>query len=270
VCNPATGERVTLPQPSRVPGQVGYSDGVSPPIDTSTAALGFDPSISPHFHVFQLVQELDYYEFIVWAVEIYSSQTGRWVLREAPFDRDLEYVQYTGQMTYFKGFLHFCMIRNSVVSVDTEGKTWRISRVRQNGGGSGSSVCHSQDRLLYVDSNLGSSDAMSIYVLEDHDSEEWIWIFKQSINMPDLFGPRMPGRTWDYYTAAFHPDSDLIFFYDWLKKRLVSYDMKHRDVHVICTLEVPYFEFLPTEDVHRKFFPYVPLYSGALPSSSLS
>ena len=73
VCNPATGEWVTLPQPSRVPGQVGYSDGVSPPIDTSTAALGFDPSISPHFHVFQLVQQLDHYEFIVWAVEIYSS-----------------------------------------------------------------------------------------------------------------------------------------------------------------------------------------------------
>ena len=142
--------------------------------------------------------------------------------------------------------------------------------MRQSGGWDrGSCVCHSQGRLLYVDTTVQSS-SMSIYVLKDHDSEEWIWIFKQSINKPDLFGPRMPGRVWDYYTAAFHPDSDLIFFYDWLKKRLVSYDMKHRDVHVICTLEVPYFEFLPTEDVHRKFFPYVLLYSGALPSSSLS
>jgi hypothetical protein len=111
---------------------------------------------------------------------------------------------------------------------------------------------------------------MSIYVLKDLDSVEWTWVFKQSINKPDLFGPIMSGRIWDYYTIAFHPDSDLIFFYDWLKKRLVSYDMKHRDVHVICPLQVPYFEYQETDDVQRKFFPYVPLYSRALPSSSLN
>lgn len=33
------------------------------------------------------------------------------------------------------------------------------------------SLCHSQGRLLYVDSNVWSSDVISIYVLEDHDSE---------------------------------------------------------------------------------------------------
>jgi hypothetical protein len=82
---------------------------------------------------------------------------------------------------------------------------------------------------------------MSIYVLEDHDSEEWTWVFKQSINEPYLFGPRMFGRIWDYYRAVLHRDSNLIFFYDLSQKRLLSYDMKHRDVHFICALEVPYF-----------------------------
>jgi hypothetical protein len=267
VCNPATGEWVTLPQPICAPGQVGYSRSVGPKIDTGSAALGFDPSISPHFHVFQLVQVLERYDFLVLAVEIYSSQTGRWVFSKTKWS-DREYIKYTGQMTYFKGFLHLC-IDNGVASVDTEGQTWRISRVSQNGGwGRGSCVCHSQRRLLYVDTTVMSS-SMSIYVLKDHDSEEWIWVFKQSINKPDLFGPRMSERFWEYYTVAFHPDSDLIFFYDWSQKRLVSYDMKHRDVHVICTLEVPYFEF-QENNVHRKFFPYVPLYSRALPSSSLN
>ncbi|KAG0520277.1 hypothetical protein BDA96_08G060300 [Sorghum bicolor] len=269
VCNPATGEWVTLPQPSHVPGLVGYSTSEGPTMDTSTAALGFDPSISTHFHVFQLVQVLDGPDFSVQAVEIYSSRTGRWVLSEIKCS-DRDYIKYTGYMTYFKGFLHFC-IGNGVASVDTEGQTLRISQVRQSGGWSRfTSVCHSQGRLLYVDT-LGTSSSMSIYFLEDLDSEEWIWIFKQSIEKADLFGPLNLGRIcWDYYIAAFHPDCNLIFFYHWTQKNLIFYDMKHRDVHVICTLEVPYFEFQETDDVHRKFFPYVPLYSRALPSSSLN
>ncbi|XP_066356345.1 F-box protein At5g07610-like [Miscanthus floridulus] len=270
VCNPATGEWVALPQPSRVPGFVGYSTTVGRTMDTGSAALGFDPSISPHFYVFQLVQVLTHLDFFVRAVEIYSSQTGRWVLSEIELQGEMadesDYIHFTGQMTYFKGFLHLCMRFNAVVSVHTEGKTWKISQLRHRqheGYCPVFSVCHSQGRLLFVDSNDRSSDVMSIYVLEDLDSEEWTWVFKQSIEKPDLFVPRMPQRIWDYDTAAFHPDSDLIFFYDWSQKRLVSYDMKHRDVHVICTLEVPYFEF-------RKFLPYVPLYSGALPSSCLN
>lgn len=50
VCNPATGEWVALPQPSVEPGQDGKTR-------TNSAVLGFDPAVSSHFHVFQLVEE---------------------------------------------------------------------------------------------------------------------------------------------------------------------------------------------------------------------
>lgn len=72
--------------------------------------------------------------------------------------------------------------------------TQRVSGLRHwqhEGCGPGYSVCHSQGqgRLVYVDGNVWLSDVLSIYVLEDHDSEEWMWIFKQSIvSKPDLFG----------------------------------------------------------------------------------
>ena len=49
---------------------------------TGYAAVGFDPAVSSLFYVFQIVQV--YYDtqpYLV-AVEIYSSETGAWILTE--------------------------------------------------------------------------------------------------------------------------------------------------------------------------------------------
>ncbi|CAN6330706.1 unnamed protein product [Urochloa humidicola] len=263
VCNPATGEWVTLPQPNHSPLLIGD-------MNTCSAALGFDTAASSNFHVFQLVQDF-HYDYFVGAVEIYSSETDKWVLRESGWSED-EFIHFTGQMTYFNGFLHFCIISNAVASVDTEGQAWRVSRVLPDAiRGYCTSVGHSKGHLLYLYDNVWKNDAMSIYILEDHDSEEWVWTFKHSISKPDLFGPATLRGGWDYYIAAFHPDSDLIFFFDWSQKRLMSYDMKHRDVHVICTLgEVPNIVHGQFFNAHRSFLAYIPLYSGALASPSVN
>ncbi|KAJ1265050.1 hypothetical protein BS78_08G048600 [Paspalum vaginatum] len=268
VCNPATGEWVALPPPSRTPGRSEYFAEFDEILNTCVAALGFDPAVSSHFHVFQLVQELYYYDFIFWAVEIYSSETGRWVFRVGVWDEGDD-LRITGQMTYFNGFLHFCTLSNAVVSVDTKGQAWRLSRVQHNVTYCYDSfISHSQGRLIYVYDNW-RDDVLSIYVLEDHDSEEWVWVFKQSINKLDLSGPRT--EEWGYYTAVFHPNSDMIFFYDWPQKRLMSYNMKHRDVQVICTVgEVLQLLFGEYFDQRRLFLPYVPFYSGVLASPSVN
>ncbi|CAL4911348.1 unnamed protein product [Urochloa decumbens] len=260
-------EWVSLPQPSRAPG---LNDGVN---GTYSAALGFDPAVSSDFHVFQLFQEHFYdQELFVVGVEIYSSKTGSWVFEESRWSESD--IRCTGQMTYFYGSLHFCIVSNAVASVDTEGQIWRVSRVRHNAMyGYGSSICHSQGRLLYVhdDAWTNYNNTLSIYILEDHNSEEWTWNFKLSLYKSDLFGPRPAQMGWDYYMAAFHPEGDLVFFYDDRQKRLMSYDMKHRDVHVICTLgEVLELVHGYDYDVHRLFLPYVPLYSRALASPSVN
>ncbi|CAN6335704.1 unnamed protein product [Urochloa humidicola] len=266
VCNPATEEWVSLPQPSRAPG---LNDGIN---DTYSAALGFDPAVSSDFHVFQLFREHFYEELFVVAVEIYSSKTGSWVFKESRWSESD--IRCTGQMTYFNGSLHFCIVSNAVASVDTEGQAWRVSRVRHNAiYGYGSSICHSQGRLLYVHDNdwTNNNNTLSIYILKDHNSEEWTWNLKLSLYKPDLFGPRPAQGGWDYYMAAFHPDGDLVFFYDVRQKRLMSCDMKHGDVRAICTLgEVLELVHECEYDVRRLFLPYVPLYSRALASPSVN
>jgi hypothetical protein len=75
VCNPATGEWVALP-PTKPRAWVDDFYTMA-----CRAALGFDPSVSPHFHVFQLEEEELSYDHFVSAVEIYSSETGTWVRR---------------------------------------------------------------------------------------------------------------------------------------------------------------------------------------------
>ncbi|CAN6335722.1 unnamed protein product [Urochloa humidicola] len=106
VCNPATKEWVALPQPS-----------VEPPIRTRYAALAFDPSVSSHYHVLQLLEEVNATVHVVKAVEIYSSQTASWLLRESGWER------FT---IYFNGFQHFTTsYGRSVAMVDAKGQAWR-------------------------------------------------------------------------------------------------------------------------------------------------
>uniref|UniRef100_A0A8R7R9V1 F-box domain-containing protein n=1 Tax=Triticum urartu TaxID=4572 RepID=A0A8R7R9V1_TRIUA len=70
VCNPATKKWVTLPNSGQAAEQV---------IDTR---LGFDPAKSPHFHVFEFVEQEGDWTSDLAGVAVYSSETGRWVYRE--------------------------------------------------------------------------------------------------------------------------------------------------------------------------------------------
>ncbi|KAL6641798.1 hypothetical protein ACP70R_019979 [Stipagrostis hirtigluma subsp. patula] len=254
VCNPATSEWIALPQPSHAPGQYGYNAQLREGINTCQAALGFDPAVSSHFHVFQLVQKENYYHFEVAAVEIFSSETGRWVLRESGWG-DRECILFPDPLTYFNGFLFFPIIGNAVASVDTKGQTWKVSLVRNHKVNDYGCLFLSQGRLLYVVYSGSQKGILSIYALEDHDSGEWS--FKQSVNMLDLFGPRTSQQGWECCVAAIHPHGDLIFFYDWSQKRLMSYNMNHGDLRVVCTIGEAINEY-------PMFLSYVPLYSGAL------
>ncbi|OEL23772.1 hypothetical protein BAE44_0015209 [Dichanthelium oligosanthes] len=229
VCNPATRDWVALPQPSYAPGQ-------------------------------SLVENEDQCYDFVELVEIYSSETGRWVLRESQWNDRPETIYFACQMTYLNGFLHLATFYNEVASVDTKGQSWKVTHLQKqkNQNRGHDLVGHSQGRLFYVDPSH-SDDALGIYSLDHHSND---CALKQSINKIDIFGPRNSCGGWVYSVVAFHPDSDLIFFYDWSGKRLVSYDMMNcRVVHLICNFgDVNIHTFRP-------FLPYVPLYSGPVLAS---
>ncbi|KAL6641799.1 hypothetical protein ACP70R_019980 [Stipagrostis hirtigluma subsp. patula] len=250
VCNPATGDWVALPQVDSHHEFGGAMGG-------TFAVLGFDPAVSSYFHVFQLVQVEIECTPVVRAVEIYSSETGKWVTMEHGW-RDHERITFRPSWTYTNGFLHFSMFFNAVASVDTKGQSWKITHVHAEKENHYSHVFigHAQGRLHYIDHDY-RDDVVSVYALEDHESEEWT--FMHSVSRMDLFGPINLEVPLDYEVIAFHPDGDLIFFYDRQRQRLVSYDMNKREVHVICTISREW-----SWDNGSSLFAYVPLYSGAL------
>ena len=128
---------------------------------TRSAALGFDLAISLNFYVFQLLETEYETDYKVKAVEIYSSETGRWSLSECGwdagechfFDSNMTYTFSNGSnMTYINSVLHFTVQGGAVAAVDTKGEAWRVNRVRPQfsecyGNGFTS---HSQGRLLYM------------------------------------------------------------------------------------------------------------------------
>ncbi|CAL5083536.1 unnamed protein product [Urochloa decumbens] len=270
VCNPATGDWVALPQPSLAPG---FDDFYT---KTRTAALGFDPSVSSHFHVFQIEEEERMYNYFVDAVEIYSSETGTWARKFTIWTEHPRgarspnntppthpWLYMTGHKTYFNGFLHLTMCDPDVIAmVDTEGQAWRTIAVPSNGFDRSGFVGHSQGHLVYVDVRMKRVPALAIYVLEDHSRDRWTLRHKV-IKRADLFGlEKFPDCFDGNPVVAFHPTCDVFFFYDQKGKRLMSYDMKAKRVHVIRALEDVAVVYV--DEFYPFFYLYVPLYSGKL------
>ncbi|KAF8669282.1 hypothetical protein HU200_051616 [Digitaria exilis] len=167
VCNPATKEWVALPQPSLEPG---FDDFYT---KTCRAALGFDPSVSSHFHVFQLEESERCYDHYVSAVEIYSSETGAWARKEKRWYR------LTGHMAFFNGFLHLTTWENVLATVDVRGQTWRTIRP--------------------------FSRPLGVHGCPDQTNGEW-WTLKHKVSQVVLFGlgELPPDLEWNP-TAGFHP-----------------------------------------------------------------
>ena len=88
------------------------------------------------------------------------------------------------------------------------------------------------------------------------------WTLMRRVRKKDLlFEPWKHVLKPTYYKAGFHPNGDLIFFYDRSRETLISYDMSCGDWRVVCTLE-------HFKHAHRAFFAYVPWYSRGLASPS--
>ncbi|XP_025801738.1 putative F-box protein At2g16220 [Panicum hallii] len=84
--------------------------------------------VSSHFYVFQMVV-VDYTtECYLEAVEIYSSETGAWIMSEMGRG-DAYFGAFMHHMTYFNGSLHLTRDSDAVASVGAKGRSWRITHV---------------------------------------------------------------------------------------------------------------------------------------------
>ncbi|CAN6289042.1 unnamed protein product [Urochloa humidicola] len=238
VCNPATEKWVVVPGSG----------------DESIALvhhLGFDPAISPHFYVFEIIDADENYGY-VGDVNIYSSETGVWSRKESGWGDELQLVDRGG--VFLNGMLHLLTYNFKILTVDTEGKIWRTIHLLESmtvlcfWKGPEVFIGRSQGRLYYINMRVGGTPKLSVWILEDYDSGEWI--FKYSISISQIFGQKDLMFERDYALIAIHPECNMVFLVCRCEDKLISYDMDRGKVCVICSLK----EHL----CHRPFLPYLP------------
>ena len=104
VCNPVTSKLVVLPHSN---------------LCYSSAHLGFDPTISSHFHVVELRVRSPR----VLVVSTYSSKTRAWMCEESEWGEDILVCKFS-RTVFLNGFMHMLEVSH-IVSIDMKGKTWR-------------------------------------------------------------------------------------------------------------------------------------------------
>ncbi|XP_066346504.1 F-box protein At5g07610-like [Miscanthus floridulus] len=249
VCNPATEKWFVLPESDYDSGACAYR-------------FSFDPAVSSHFHVFQILEEDEDYGFIA-GVNIYSSETGAWSHKGNGWGNELQLVDSRG--VFFKGILHLMTNCFKILAVDTQGKIWRSiplleTMCAENFGRNLLSsnltfIGQSRGQLYYINMRERDLSVLSVWILEDYGSDEWI--FKYNISTSQLFGEKGLGFEQDYALIAIHPECSLIYFVWKCEGILMSYDMERGKVCVICNaIERLYDPFLP-------YLPYVPFLSGS-------
>ncbi|KAE8781349.1 hypothetical protein D1007_45388 [Hordeum vulgare] len=250
VCNPATEKWVALP---------GFFTKMQ------TARLGFDPAVSSHFHVFRFVED-----GYVKGVEIYSSKTGAWSHNECRSWIFPTSIFHESKSVFFNGLLHLLAVESVVVAVDVEGTTWKVIPTPRPGPGVDVGFIDlSQGRLYLARCDPHREYKLSIWVLEDYDSEEnyneedygderfgsQVWVLKHSVRCLNLFGVKDVQVRDQYHIVALHPQQNTIFLVYEHDKVLMSYEMDSGKVQFITDLG---------PDSVEPYLPYVTLYSKEL------
>ncbi|KXG39079.1 F-box protein At5g07610 isoform X2 [Sorghum bicolor] len=247
VCNPATEKWFVLPESDYDSGACAYR-------------FRFDPAISSHFHVFQILEEDQGYGFIAVAgVNIYSSETGAWSRKANGWGNNLQLVDSIE--FFFKGMLHLMTNCFKLLAVDTQGKICRTIPLLETMCAENfctdifssnlTLIGQSRGQLYYFNTRERDLSVLSVWILEDYDSDEWI--FKYNISTSQLFGEKGLG----FALIAIHPECSLIYFVWKCEGILMSYDMERGKVCVVCNaMEHLY-------DPVLYYLPYVPFLSGS-------
>lgn len=144
--------------------------------------------------------------------------------------------------------------------VDVEGKTWRIIEFPSSEDCSfidtaPGDIDMSQGQLHLTTCDDITGDKLAIWVLEDHENEEWT--LKHAVSFQHLLGKKYAQFGYYEYTViTIHPDRNILFLFFDGDKTIMSYDMDCGKVSTIYNLE--------SNCSGDYFIPYVPLFSESL------
>uniref|UniRef100_A0ACD5WKG9 Uncharacterized protein n=1 Tax=Avena sativa TaxID=4498 RepID=A0ACD5WKG9_AVESA len=258
VCNPATEKWTVIPATD-------WSSKVQ------IACLGFEPTVSSHFHLFEFIDEeawgLDESERgecddRIETLAIYSSKTGVW--KHHSLDSYMFSIPENAKGVFFNGILHLATsyASISILAVDVEGNDWWLIDTPlppYNDYARDDAIFVSQGQLYITDNTAGSdSSELSIWALEDYNTGKWT--LKHNVSHLELFGARCSSSADHFNVVSFHSEHNMIFIVGGHENTLMSYDMDRRKLCFICQLgrdcRLLY--------VRTPYLPYVPLFSEAL------
>jgi hypothetical protein len=81
--------------------------------------LGFDPTVSSHFHVFEYGKMREGESL---GVSIYASKSATWIFKESEWGDSIIVSTYV-KSVFFNSFMHGLEF-SQIVVVDMDGKTW--------------------------------------------------------------------------------------------------------------------------------------------------
>ncbi|GJN34932.1 hypothetical protein PR202_gb23644 [Eleusine coracana subsp. coracana] len=230
--------------------------------------LGFDPSVSSDFHVFEFQLDRDEDsdsedgdvdgDGHVLGVKIYSSKTGLWSYKQSGWMVDIT-MDPNFNSVFVDGTLYVIATCCLIGTVDVKGTTWKIIDYPRSENSpffdtDVGFIDMSQGKLHLANSDDMTGNKLAIWVLEDHDSEDWT--LKHTVSFRHLVRKKHVLFGYDeFIVVAIHPDRNMVFFVFGHDKRLMSYDMDTREVHIICNLG---------QSCYDSYVPYVPLFSESL------
>ncbi|KAM0828917.1 hypothetical protein ACQ4PT_067224 [Festuca glaucescens] len=259
VCNPATEKWVVVPATD-------WSNKVG------VARLGFEPTVSSHFHVFEFIDEE------AWGIDESDSELGDWTgSLEAVATYSSKAGVWTHQMVgstqvaipkhskgvFFNSIMHLAAFDEMVAPFDLEGKLqWMIATPHLRYDSPVNNVFVSQGQLYFTGSTRSESGpSVSVWVLEDNNLRNWT--LKHTVSHLELFGTTNYS-TFDFNVISFHPERNMIFIVYGQENTLMSYEMDCRKRHILrqlgwdCQLEDI------SDEEKTPFIPYVPLYTESL------
>ncbi|CAN6289040.1 unnamed protein product [Urochloa humidicola] len=278
VCNPVTGRFTTLPEPVS-----GFQ---------ALALAAFEPhGASPRFHVLNFVRaepvhrvffhDADFEEsdedtlsdtdgdaygggelcdessmFCVQGLEVFSSETGKWVESHVFRESRVRLVEGMGSV-FISGFVNLLTHERKVLAVDPEGQACHlISLPVCSWFGLVGCLGQSQGFLQYAVQEDCTCTMMRIWTLKDFKKGEWILKHRFEIEVApqtkilfDYAGNALCSEI--FYIVVFHPERDLVFL-PVEGYKLLSYNLINTEVKEICRLE---------PETRPRFLLYVPSYA---------
>lgn len=181
------------------------------------------------------------------SVHVYSSESGTWSHIQSDWEEELGQLEgwrhqdviprQAAGCAVLNGMLHFIISdqeddKDQIVAVDVHGETQRIIPLPKMAVSKPGYVAQSQGHLHYISQAIDAQAQLSIWVLEYTQK----WVLKHSVSFVELFGKRKrSGYNNQYQVIGMHPDGNVVFIVQ--NQKLISYDMDHKLIYVIATLE---------------------------------